>query len=125
MATARWWSRPIADEVIGINSRAELADAEGRWQAARREQAMADGATLIAPETVWFAYDTQVGRDVMIEPNVFFGPGVTIADGATIRAIQPHRGRDGGRGRGGRSLRAASPRRGAGREIARSAISSR
>ena len=68
-----------ADEVIGINSRGELAYAEARWQAARREAAMADGATLIAPETVWFAYDTAVGRDVLIEPNVFFGPGVSIA----------------------------------------------
>lgn len=75
-----------ADEVIGINSRAELAYAEARWQAARREAVMAAGATLIAPETVWFAYDTQIGRDVTIEPNVFFGPGTTIADRATIRA---------------------------------------
>jgi bifunctional UDP-N-acetylglucosamine pyrophosphorylase/glucosamine-1-phosphate N-acetyltransferase len=75
-----------ADEVIGINSRAELAYAEGRWQAARREVAMADGASLIAPETVWFAFDTQVGRDVLIEPNVFFGPAVQIADKAIIRA---------------------------------------
>ncbi|MDB5678703.1 bifunctional UDP-N-acetylglucosamine diphosphorylase/glucosamine-1-phosphate N-acetyltransferase GlmU [Sphingomonas bacterium] len=75
-----------ADEVIGINSRGELAYAEGRWQTARRERAMVDGATLIAPETVWFAYDTQVGRDVLIEPNVFFGPGVMIADNAVIRA---------------------------------------
>ncbi|HEX4694795.1 bifunctional UDP-N-acetylglucosamine diphosphorylase/glucosamine-1-phosphate N-acetyltransferase GlmU [Sphingomonas sp.] len=75
-----------ADEVIGINSRAELAYAEARWQAARREAAMAEGASLVAPETVWFAYDTQVGRDVLIEPNVFFGPGVSIADRAIIRA---------------------------------------
>jgi bifunctional UDP-N-acetylglucosamine pyrophosphorylase/glucosamine-1-phosphate N-acetyltransferase len=75
-----------ADEVIGINSRGELAYAEGRWQAACRDRAMAEGATLIAPETVWFAYDTQVGRDVLIEPNVFFGPGVRIADNALIRA---------------------------------------
>jgi bifunctional UDP-N-acetylglucosamine pyrophosphorylase/glucosamine-1-phosphate N-acetyltransferase len=76
-----------ADEVIGINSRAELAYAERRWQDARRLQAMADGATLIAPETVWFAHDTQLGRDVTIEPNVVFGPGVRVADGATIRAF--------------------------------------
>lgn len=75
-----------ADEVIGINSRAELAYAEARWQAARREAAMAAGASLIAPETVWFAYDTRVGRDVLIEPNIFFGPGVSIADRAVIRA---------------------------------------
>ena len=73
-------------EVMGINSRAELAEAEGRWQQRRRRAAMDDGATLIAPETVWFAWDTQLGRDVLIEPNVFFGPGVTVADGVKIRA---------------------------------------
>jgi len=73
-------------EVDGINSRAELAEAEGRWQIRRRRAAMDDGATLIAPETVWFAWDTAVGRDVLIEPNVFFGPGVRIADGVRIRA---------------------------------------
>lgn len=76
-----------ADEVIGINSRAELAYAEDRWQAARRAQAMGDGATLIAPDTVWFAHDTVLGRDVTVEPNVVFGPGVTVADGVTIRAF--------------------------------------
>jgi bifunctional UDP-N-acetylglucosamine pyrophosphorylase/glucosamine-1-phosphate N-acetyltransferase len=76
-----------ADEVIGINSRAELAYAEDRWQAARRAAAMADGATLIAPDTVWFAHDTVLGRDVTVEPNVVFGPGVTVADGVTIRAF--------------------------------------
>jgi bifunctional UDP-N-acetylglucosamine pyrophosphorylase/glucosamine-1-phosphate N-acetyltransferase len=74
------------DEVTGINSRAELAQAESRWQAARRLRAMDDGATLIAPETVFFAYDTVLGRDVTIEPNVFFGPGVTVADNVLIRA---------------------------------------
>jgi bifunctional UDP-N-acetylglucosamine pyrophosphorylase / glucosamine-1-phosphate N-acetyltransferase len=75
------------EEVAGINSRAELAEAEGKWQARRRKQAMDDGASLIAPETVWFSWDTQLGRDVSIEPNVFFGPGVSIADGAKIRAF--------------------------------------
>ncbi len=74
------------DEVAGINSRAELAEAEGRWQARRRIRAMDEGASLIAPETVWFSWDTELGRDVTIEPNVFFAPGVTAADGATIRA---------------------------------------
>ena len=73
-------------DVTGINSRGELAAMEADWQARRRVQAMADGATLIAPETVWFAYDTVIGRDVLIEPNVFFGPGVTVADHAKIRA---------------------------------------
>jgi bifunctional UDP-N-acetylglucosamine pyrophosphorylase/glucosamine-1-phosphate N-acetyltransferase len=74
-------------DVAGINSRAQLAQMEGQWQARRRIQAMDDGATLIAPETVWFAYDTVIGRDVVIEPNVVFGPGVTVADGVTIRAF--------------------------------------
>jgi bifunctional UDP-N-acetylglucosamine pyrophosphorylase/glucosamine-1-phosphate N-acetyltransferase len=74
-------------EVAGINSRAELAGAEARWQAIRRQQAMADGATLIAPETVWFAWDTTLGRDVTIEPHVFFGPGVSVADDVTIHAF--------------------------------------
>ena len=75
------------DEVAGVNSRAELAALEARWQAARRKQAMADGVTLIAPETVWFSHDTALGRDITIEPNVVFGPGVTIGDGAVIHAF--------------------------------------
>ena len=74
-------------EVAGINSRAELAEAELRWQSRRRLSAMADGASLIAPETVWFAWDTRLGRDVLIEPNVVFAPGVTVADNVTIRAF--------------------------------------
>jgi bifunctional UDP-N-acetylglucosamine pyrophosphorylase / glucosamine-1-phosphate N-acetyltransferase len=74
-------------EVAGVNSRAELAVLEAQWQRGRRLQAMADGATLVAPETVWFAHDTQLGRDVLIEPNVVFGPGVRIADRVTIRAF--------------------------------------
>jgi len=78
---------PDPDEVVGINSRAELAGAEARWQAARRARAMADGASLIAPETVFFAWDTRLGRDVTVEPNVVFGPGVSVADGATIHAF--------------------------------------
>ncbi|USI71701.1 bifunctional UDP-N-acetylglucosamine diphosphorylase/glucosamine-1-phosphate N-acetyltransferase GlmU [Sphingomonas morindae] len=74
-------------EVAGVNSRAELAAVEALWQGRRRARAMAEGATLIAPETVWFAWDTQIGRDVVIEPHVVFGPGVTVADGAVIRAF--------------------------------------
>ena len=75
-----------ADEVAGINSRAELAAAEARWQAQRRLTAMDAGVSLIAPETVWFSWDTVLGRDVLIEPNVYFGPGVTVADNVKIRA---------------------------------------
>ncbi len=74
------------DDVAGINSRAELAAAEAQWQAFKREEAMAGGASLRAPDTVWFSWDTELGRDVTIEPNVFFGPGVTVADRVTIRA---------------------------------------
>ncbi len=73
-------------DVAGINSRGELAAMESEWQARRRVRAMADGASLIAPDTVWFAWDTELGRDVTIEPNVFFGPGAKIADNVRIRA---------------------------------------
>ncbi|HEY0624882.1 bifunctional UDP-N-acetylglucosamine diphosphorylase/glucosamine-1-phosphate N-acetyltransferase GlmU [Sphingomonas sp.] len=76
-----------AVEVTGVNSRGELAALEAQWQHARRARAMAEGATLVAPETVWFAHDTVLGRDVLIEPNVVFGPGVSVADGASIRAF--------------------------------------
>jgi bifunctional UDP-N-acetylglucosamine pyrophosphorylase/glucosamine-1-phosphate N-acetyltransferase len=74
-------------ELAGINSRAELAAVELDWQRRRRVEAMRDGASLIAPETVWFAWDTKLGRDVVVEPNVVFGPGVTVADGATVHAF--------------------------------------
>ena len=76
-----------ATEVAGVNSRGELAGVEAAWQQQRRAQAMADGATLSAPETVWFAPDTAIGRDVVIEPNVVFGPGVTVGDGALLHAF--------------------------------------
>jgi bifunctional UDP-N-acetylglucosamine pyrophosphorylase/glucosamine-1-phosphate N-acetyltransferase len=75
------------DEVAGINSRAELAEAEARWQARRRRRAMDEGASLLAPETVWFSWDTQIGRDVTVEQNVVFAPGVTVADQVTIHAF--------------------------------------
>jgi bifunctional UDP-N-acetylglucosamine pyrophosphorylase/glucosamine-1-phosphate N-acetyltransferase len=74
-------------ETAGVNSRAELAHLELEWQRRRREQALDEGATLIDPESVWFAYDTKLGRDVTVEPHVVFGPGVKVADGATIKAF--------------------------------------
>jgi bifunctional UDP-N-acetylglucosamine pyrophosphorylase/glucosamine-1-phosphate N-acetyltransferase len=74
------------EEVLGVNSRAQLAAAEGIFQKRARRGVMDGGATLIAPETVWLSYDTKIGRDVVIEPNVFFGPGVTVEDGAEIKA---------------------------------------
>ncbi|MBQ1479914.1 MULTISPECIES: bifunctional UDP-N-acetylglucosamine diphosphorylase/glucosamine-1-phosphate N-acetyltransferase GlmU [Sphingomonas] len=76
-----------AGEVAGVNSRGELAVVEGDWQQRRRTRAMVEGATLIAPDTVWFSHDTKIGRDVVIEPHVVFGPGVQVADGVTIHAF--------------------------------------
>ena len=75
-----------SDDVLGINSRTQLADAEAVFQARARAEALEGGVTMIAPETVYFSADTEVGRDVLIEPNVFFGPGVKLADGVTIKA---------------------------------------
>ena len=74
-------------EVAGVNSRAELAALEGEWQARRRLRAMAEGASLADPATVWFSHDTVLGRDVTVGPNVVFGPGVRVADGAIIHAF--------------------------------------
>ncbi len=75
------------DNVIGINNRAELAEAENIWQNRKRQEMMLAGVTLIAPETVFFSHDTLVEADVVIEPNVFFGQGVHVASGALIHAF--------------------------------------
>lgn len=74
------------DEVLGVNARDQLAEAEAIWQARARKDFMANGVTMISPETVWLSFDTQIANDVSIEPNVFFGPGVTVERGAEIRA---------------------------------------
>ena len=74
-------------ELVGINIAPSLAAAEALMQNRLRRDAMAAGATLIAPETVFLSADTRLGRDVVIEPNVFFGPGVAIGDGACIRSF--------------------------------------
>lgn len=74
-------------EFVGINDRAQLAAAEAIFQKRARAEAMAAGVTLIAPETVFFSFDTQLGRDVLVEPNVVFAAGVQVASGATIRAF--------------------------------------
>ena len=73
-------------EVLGVNSRAQLAEAEFVLQDRLREAAMDGGATLSDPSTVYLSFDTRLGRDVTVEPNVFFGPGVTVGDHAVIRA---------------------------------------
>jgi bifunctional UDP-N-acetylglucosamine pyrophosphorylase/glucosamine-1-phosphate N-acetyltransferase len=75
------------DEIQGINDRAQLANAERAMQERLRRAAMANGATLVAPETVFLSIDTKLGRDVVIEPYVYFGPGVVIEDGAVIHAF--------------------------------------
>ncbi|ANP47594.1 bifunctional UDP-N-acetylglucosamine diphosphorylase/glucosamine-1-phosphate N-acetyltransferase GlmU [Candidatus Viadribacter manganicus] len=75
-----------AEELLGVNSRAQLADAEAAFQARAREAAMEAGVTLIDPATVFFSYDTVIEQDAVIEPNVFFGTGVKICRGATIHA---------------------------------------
>lgn len=74
-------------ETVGVNSRAELAKAEALFQQRARAAAMAGGATLIAPETVFFSHDTRLGHDVIIGPNVVFGPGVTVENGVEIGAF--------------------------------------
>lgn len=76
-----------ADEVLGVNSRVELAQAEAILQRRLRRQAMLNGATLLDPETVYFSFDTVLGRDVVVGQNVVFGPGVSIADGVHIKAF--------------------------------------
>ncbi len=75
------------DEVMGVNDRVQLAAAEAVMQRRLRERAMREGATLIAPDTVFFSHDTKLGRDVLVEPHVVFGKGVQVADGAVIHAF--------------------------------------
>ena len=74
-------------ETLGINDRVQLAKAEAIFQDRTRRAAMLAGATLIAPETVFFSFDTRVGQDVTVHPNVVFGPGVEIGDGCEIKAF--------------------------------------
>ncbi|WP_299670846.1 bifunctional UDP-N-acetylglucosamine diphosphorylase/glucosamine-1-phosphate N-acetyltransferase GlmU [uncultured Roseobacter sp.] len=91
LARARGLSATVVtcdeSETLGINTRAELAGAEAAFQTRARAEAFEDGVTLPAPETVHFAFDTVIGRDTIVEPNVVFGPDVTVESGATIRAF--------------------------------------
>jgi bifunctional UDP-N-acetylglucosamine pyrophosphorylase / glucosamine-1-phosphate N-acetyltransferase len=75
------------DEVLGVNDRVQLATAEAVFQRRMRERVMREGATLLAPDSVFFSFDTKIGRDVQIGQNVVFGPGVVIEDGAHIEAF--------------------------------------
>ncbi len=74
-------------ELLGVNSRTDLALAEAVVQEDLRTRAMDNGATLVDPGTVWFHHDTELGQDVVVGPNVVFGPGVTVADDVEIRAF--------------------------------------
>src|SRR5712664_2300139 len=75
------------DEVRGINTKAQLAEAEHVMQTRLRKAALEAGVTMVAPETVYLAADTTFGNDVTIEPFVVIGPGVSIADGAVIHSF--------------------------------------
>ena len=86
------------DEVHGINTKSQLADAEDVMQWRLRDAAMEAGVTLIAPETVFLSADTKFGRDVTVEPNVVFGPGVTVEDDAVIHAFSHLEGAHVGKG---------------------------
>jgi len=76
-----------ANELVGVDDRTKLAQAEATFQELRRSDFMKSGVTLKDPKSVWFSYDTEIGRDVTIFPNVVFGPGVKIADDVEIRAF--------------------------------------
>lgn len=92
IAEGRGWGCHVVetddpDEVMGINSRADLAVAEAAMQKRLRRFAMAGGVTLTDPDTVWFCADTVLGRDVTVGPNVVFGPAVSVGDNVEIRAF--------------------------------------
>ena len=86
------------EEVMGVNSKSQLAEAEAELQTRLRREAMDAGVTLVAPETVFLCPDTRLSQDVVVEPNVVFGPGVTVEEGARIRAFshleEAHVGKD-------------------------------
>lgn len=73
--------------VLGVNTRVELAEVEALFQTNRRRELMLAGVSMIAPETVWLSWDTEIGPETVLEPHVFFGPGVKISGGATIHAF--------------------------------------
>ncbi|PPQ31276.1 bifunctional UDP-N-acetylglucosamine diphosphorylase/glucosamine-1-phosphate N-acetyltransferase GlmU [Rhodopila globiformis] len=104
VALAHAEGRPVgvveapADELAGVNSRGELARAEAVLQGWMREVAMEAGVTMVDPSSVFLAADTKLGTDVTIEPNVVFGPGVSVASAVTIRAFSHLEGVDIGPG---------------------------
>ncbi len=87
-----------ADDVVGVNSRFQLAQAEHMYQERMRWQMMENGVTLQDPSSTYFSYDTKIGKDVSIEPNVIFGPGVTVSEDVRIKAFSHIEGATIGRG---------------------------
>lgn len=83
-----------AEELIGVDDRADLARAEAVLQGRLRADAMANGTTLIDPDTVYLSFDTRLGRDTVVEPQVFFGPGTRVGDGVEIKAFSHIEGAD-------------------------------
>lgn len=76
-----------AASVLGVNNRVELAEAEAIFQSRRRRELMLAGVSMVAPETVWLSWDTEIGAETLVEPNVWFGPGAKIAEGVVIHAF--------------------------------------
>ncbi len=87
-----------ADDVVGVNSRFQLAQAEHMYQQHIRQRMMDSGVTLQDPSSIYFSYDTKIARDVTIEPNVFFGPGVNVGENVHIKAFSHIEGADISRG---------------------------
>ena len=75
------------ENVIGVNTRVELSEAEALWQKRKARELMLSGVTMLRPETVYFSYDTEIDRDVIIEPNVFFGLNVKVETGVIIHGF--------------------------------------
>ena len=113
------------DDVRGINTKAQLAEAEAVLQKRLRAAAMEAGVTMVAPETVFLSSDTTFGKDVTIEPNVVFGPGVTRRGRRRHPLVLASGRRAGRQGRARRAVRASASRRGPRRRMCTSAISSK
>ncbi|WP_421929846.1 bifunctional UDP-N-acetylglucosamine diphosphorylase/glucosamine-1-phosphate N-acetyltransferase GlmU [Neoaquamicrobium sediminum] len=75
------------ENVLGINNRLELSEAEGIWQRRRRRELMLEGVSMLDPDSVHLSHDTEIAPDAVLEPNLFFGPGVKVSAGARIRAF--------------------------------------
>jgi bifunctional UDP-N-acetylglucosamine pyrophosphorylase/glucosamine-1-phosphate N-acetyltransferase len=86
------------DDVRGINTKAQLAQAEAVMQQRLRQAALERGVTMVAPETVFLSADTKLGNDVVIEPYVVFGPGVVVEDEAVIHSFSHLAGAHVGKG---------------------------